>query len=107
MDIVYTFLTRHAPAVGECEVGDVVDVLWAHAHPADRLEHAGGRAEPDRLDLLLFFLPPDATDPDDSAEQRAVALMRRAHRASPLLQGRYLSPPEPDDQQADQRPAAR
>jgi hypothetical protein len=106
VDIVYTFLTRRTQAAGEREVGDVVDVLWAHAHPADRLEHAGGRAEPDRLDLLLFFLPPDGTDPDDSAEQRAVTLMRRAHRASPLLQNRYLSPPELAAPQADP-PAAR
>jgi hypothetical protein len=107
MDIVHTFLTRRTPAAGEAEVGEALDVLWAHAGPADRLEHAGGRAEPDRLDLLLFFLPPDGTDPDDSAEQRAAALMRRAHRASPLLQGRYLSPPEPDAPQADQPSPAR
>jgi hypothetical protein len=107
MDIVYTFLTRRTQAPGECEVGEALDALWAHAHPADRLEHAGGRAEPDRLDLLLFFLPPDTADPGDSAEQRAAALMRRAHRASPLLQGRYLSPPEPATSQADPPSRAR
>ncbi|WP_037606851.1 hypothetical protein [Streptacidiphilus rugosus] len=102
MDVVYTFLTRRAPVADQtAEVSEAVDVLWAHAEPDDRLEHAGGRAEADRLDLLLFFLPADGTEPDHSAEQRAVALMRRAHRASPLLRGRYLTPPEPGTQQPD------
>ncbi|WP_405016479.1 hypothetical protein OHV05_04695 [Kitasatospora sp. NBC_00070] len=94
MDIVYTALTRRhtiADRGDRAEVDQVVEVLWAHAEPVDRLEHAGGRAESDRVDLLLFLLP----DHDTSAERRAAALLRRAHHASPLLRDRYLPPPSP------------
>ncbi|MER5867545.1 hypothetical protein [Kitasatospora sp. NPDC002040] len=94
MDIVYTALTRRHTRTDRgdrAEVGEVVEVLWAHAEPVDRLEHAGGRAEPDRIDLLLFLLPDG--DAGTSAEHRAAELLRRAHRASPLLRDRYLPPP--------------
>ncbi|MEZ0070521.1 hypothetical protein ABIA32_006574 [Streptacidiphilus sp. MAP12-20] len=108
MDIVYASLTRRQQAgdgpAPVAEVGEVVDVLWAHAGPEDHLEHAGGRIEADRVDLLLFFLPPDSASAD-SAEQRAAALLHRAHHASPLLQRRYLPPPELDPARAhDTRP---
>lgn len=101
VDTVYTSLIRRQPVAdvtaAVSEADEAVDVLWAHAGPADRLEHAGGRTEPDRLDLLLFFLPPGSDDQDDSAEQRTAALLHRAHRASPLLRhrSRRRSPPPP------------
>ncbi|MEY9965917.1 hypothetical protein ABIA33_003967 [Streptacidiphilus sp. MAP12-16] len=94
MDIVYTSLDRR-PAVDQAPVGEVaevIDALWAHATPDDRLEHASGRPEPDRIDLLLFLRTPDDPDPD-GAQRRAAALVYRSHLASPLLQRRYLPPP--------------
>ncbi|MDH6108945.1 hypothetical protein P3T36_007553 [Kitasatospora sp. MAP12-15] len=98
MDIVYASLMRRQAADDRphgAEVGEVVDVLWAHAAPEDRLEHAGGGIEPNRVDLLLFFLPCDGADKDGSAERRAAALLHRSHQGSPLMQRRYLPPVEP------------
>ncbi len=94
MDVVYTSLERR-PAVGPAPVGEVaeaVDALWAHTTPDDGLEHASGRVEPDRIDLLLYLLsatPPAASD----AVRRAAELLARSHRNSPLLHHRYLPPP--------------
>ncbi len=97
MDIVYTSLSRSqkaATADRPAEGSEVVDVLWAHAVPDDRLEHASGRAEPDRIDLLLFLRTPDTADRDpEDPQRRAAALLHRCHLASPLLQHRYLPPP--------------
>lgn len=106
MDIVYASLNRcrKAPAgAGPTEGSEVVDVLWAHAVPDDRLEHASGRAEPDRIDLLLFLRTPDTPDPDpEDPQRRAAALLHRCHLASSLLQHRYLPPtPAPAPSEAD------
>ncbi len=93
MDIVYASLDRR-PAAGQApegEVAEVIDVLWAHATPEDRLEHAGGHAEPDRIDLMLFLRTSDNPD-DGGAERRAAALLHRSHLGSPLLRHRYLPP---------------
>ncbi|WP_037608392.1 hypothetical protein [Streptacidiphilus rugosus] len=98
MDIVYSSLTRRSAAGPDpaAEVTEVVDTLWAHAVPGDGLEHAGGRTEQDRIDLLLFLRTPHGPDPDD-AQRRAAALLHRSHLASPLLNRRYLPPaPLPD-----------
>ncbi|MBB4928703.1 hypothetical protein [Kitasatospora kifunensis] len=104
MDIVLISLERrHRRAEVEpaAELAEVIDTLWAHAVPADRLEHAGGRADAERLDLVLYLRTP-TTDPDaalgaapdamPSAERRAAQLLTRCHRASSLLNGRYLPP---------------
>jgi hypothetical protein len=95
MDIVYASLSRRSTA-GEPPPGETVEVLgalWAHATPDDGLEHASCRPEPDRVDLLLYLLTqsPDAPGAG-SPLHRAEALLSRSHRASPLLQHRYLPP---------------
>ncbi|MER8182887.1 hypothetical protein [Kitasatospora sp. NPDC094015] len=94
MDIVYTSLTRRSPTVeaepGPNEGAEVVDVLWVHATPEDRLEHASSRITPERVDLLLFLRP--TGEPAPGAERQAAELLHRSHRASPLLQRRYLPP---------------
>lgn len=100
MDIIYTSLERR-PEVGPApasEVAEAVDALWAHATAHDGLEHASGHAEPDRIDLLLYLLTPQATAPlAPDAAQRAAALIARCHHDSPLLNHRYL-PPVPRDE---------
>jgi len=105
MDIVYTSLDRRpttdpppadelTEAARAAEAAEAVNALWAHAVPADGLEHASAEAGPDRLDLLLYLLPPDPTRPTaPGATHRAAALLARSHQASPLLRRRYLPPP--------------
>ncbi|SEK78996.1 hypothetical protein [Streptacidiphilus jiangxiensis] len=95
MDIVYASFERDptAPAAGPGEANEVLDVLWAHAHPEDRLEHARARPGPHRLDLLLFLRSCSTPGP----VHRAAALLRRSHAASPLLQRRYLQPTPASD----------
>ncbi|WP_034087708.1 hypothetical protein [Streptacidiphilus albus] len=109
MDIVYTSLDRNRgarAADGPTEGAEIVDVLWAHAVPEDRLEHASGRAGPDRIDLLLFLRTPETPDQDpDGAQRRAAALLHRCHLASPLLRHRYL-PPAPPAPPAPSAPSA-
>ncbi|MFE6056301.1 hypothetical protein ACFQ6N_36615 [Kitasatospora sp. NPDC056446] len=70
-----------------------MDALWAHAEPADGLQHASAQAADGRLDLLLYLLTRDSPDEAD-AVRRAHGLIARSHRASPLLSLNYL-PPEP------------
>ena len=96
MDIVHLSLARRSAAEPgpSGEVADVVDALWAHAGPDDGLEHASGRAAPDRLDLLLYLRThiPTAHPGGPSAEHRAAELIARCYRASHHLQTRYLAP---------------
>ncbi|MER5642657.1 hypothetical protein ABT095_37690 [Kitasatospora sp. NPDC002227] len=104
MDVVYASLRRRRPEPARVgEVAEVVGALWAHALPADGLEHASARSEDDRIDLLLYLLtrtptPPHLAAPD--AVQRADALLARCHQASPRLHQRYL-PPEPNPATGD------
>jgi hypothetical protein len=95
LDIVYASFERDptAPPAGPGEASEVLDVLWAHAHAEDLLEHARARPGPHRLDLLLFLRPRSAPGP----VHRAAALLRRSHGASPLLQRRYLRPTPAND----------
>ena len=75
------------------EVAEVLGAVWAHATPLDGLEHASGRAESDRIDLLLYLLSRNPGAPDAcGAVHRAVALLMRCHRASPFLWRRYVPP---------------
>ena len=103
MDIIHASLERRptaAPPPAD-EVAEVVDALWAHAVTEDGLEFAGGKARLERLDLLLFLLPPSPDNPADGASVLRVAqLLIRCHRASPAVRHRYL-PPAPPARPAD------
>lgn len=95
MDIVYTSLNRRSrvPADPTSEVAEVLGALWAHTTREDGLEHASGRAEKDRVDLLVYLLTLDPTAPGfRSATCRINALLHRCHAASPLMRHRYLPP---------------
>ncbi|MFE3878040.1 hypothetical protein ACFXPX_27035 [Kitasatospora sp. NPDC059146] len=102
MDIVYASLKRRQPAAvagatGAAEAAEAVDALWAHAEPADGLQHASAQPADDRIDLLLYLLSRGPSDPPgqlDPAAVRAYGLIARSHRTSPTLLQRYL-PPEP------------
>lgn len=103
MDIVYASLKRRQPAAAEAsgaaEAAEAVDALWAHSEPADGLQHASAQPVDDRIDLLLYLLSRDPSDPSgrlDPADAvcRAHGLIVRSHRTSPMLLRRYL-PPEP------------
>ncbi|MFE4972753.1 hypothetical protein ACFRAR_11625 [Kitasatospora sp. NPDC056651] len=104
MEIVYASLKRRQPAAaagatGEAEAAEAVDALWAHAEPADGLQHASAQPAGDRIDLLLYLLSRDPFDPlgrldPAAAVFRAHGLIARSHRTSPTLRRRYL-PPEP------------
>ncbi|MFE5585324.1 hypothetical protein [Kitasatospora sp. NPDC056531] len=97
MDIVHASLKRRQPgATAEAsEAAEAVDALWAHAEPADGLQHASAQPASDRIDLLLYLLSRDPSDRPD-AVGRAHSLISRCHRTSPLLHRSYL-PPEPPE----------
>ncbi|MCX4801335.1 hypothetical protein ACFWWM_31835 [Streptomyces sp. NPDC058682] len=95
MDIIYASLNRRTRVHAEpkSEVSEVLDALWAHTTPEDGLEHASGRAERDRVDVLMCLLTLDPTAPGfRSTTHRANSLLRRCHAASPLMRRRYLPP---------------
>ncbi|WP_369185312.1 hypothetical protein [Streptomyces sp. Y1] len=58
MEVVHASLKRRHPgtAAPENEAAEAVDALWAHAEPADGLQHASALPAPDRIDLLLYLL---------------------------------------------------
>ncbi|KJS61009.1 hypothetical protein [Streptomyces rubellomurinus] len=91
MEIVHASLKRRHPASAarENEAAEAVDALWAHAEPADGLQHASALPAPDRLDLLLYLLTQDTPGQGD-AVSRAHRLITRSHRTSPLLRHSYL-----------------
>ncbi|KDN85316.1 hypothetical protein [Kitasatospora cheerisanensis] len=93
MDVVYASLTRREPGrASPEEAGEVVEVLWAHARPADALQHITARSESDRLDLLLYLLTRHPADGPSTSVATAHALIARGHRNSPLLARRYHAP---------------
>ncbi|MFJ8038907.1 hypothetical protein ACIRBX_00145 [Kitasatospora sp. NPDC096147] len=96
MDIVYASLYRRQPGlVPPGEKAEVLAALWAHAQPADGLQHASARCEDDRVDLLLYLLArPADTDPCPAVAQTRT-LIARVHQASPLLSRRFLPPHPP------------
>ncbi|MFI1164940.1 hypothetical protein ACH4UM_15305 [Streptomyces sp. NPDC020801] len=98
MEIVYTSLNRRGRGLTDpiSEVSEVLGTLWAHTTSEDGLEHASGRAERDRVDLLMYLLTLDPTAPGfRSATCRINDLLHRCHAASPLMQHRYLPPDMP------------
>lgn len=67
----------------------VVDILWAMATPADRLEHLHSKSISNRIDLTLFHRTTNPTE----AQAAAVRLCQRALEHSPSLQGWALYEP--------------
>ncbi|MFI1524422.1 hypothetical protein [Kitasatospora cineracea] len=113
MDIVYASLHRKEAAgpAPDGEAEEVQATLWAHARPADALQHITVRCAPKQVDLLLYLLtrpttnagsatghpadpPPSAAGATDSLAI-AYGLLSRSHRASPLLRRRYQPPVPP------------
>ncbi|MFK0258246.1 hypothetical protein [Streptomyces sp. NPDC090445] len=103
MDFVYASLHRRQPAEAApaAEAAEVVDALWAHALPGDGLQHVSARAEPDRVDVLLYLLSTDSPDALDGVD-RAHTLITRSRQTSSVLRRRYL-PPEPSSAPAVDR----
>ncbi|MEV0193154.1 hypothetical protein AB0I39_32065 [Kitasatospora purpeofusca] len=92
MDIVYASLRRRQPGLAPPgEKAEVLAALWAHAQPADGLQHAIARCEDDRVDLL--GRPADTVPCPAAAQTRT--LIARVHQASPLLTRRFLPPHPP------------
>ncbi|MBD0695843.1 hypothetical protein [Streptomyces sp. CBMA123] len=93
MEIIYVSLIPRQSdgGVQSSHEAEVVDALWAHCLPGDGLQHVSARAEPGRVDLLIYLLTPDSPGVP-SALQRAHTLIARSHRTSPRLNRRYLSP---------------
>ncbi|MFJ8210453.1 hypothetical protein [Streptomyces sp. NPDC096033] len=97
MDVVYASLKRRHPGsqAQDGEAAEAVDALWAHAQPADGLQHATARPLHDRIDLLLYFLSRDPSAKPD-AVGRAHSLISRSHRTSSVLHQRYQAPEPPE-----------
>ncbi|HJD80910.1 hypothetical protein [Kitasatospora aureofaciens] len=84
---MYVALARLEPAVTADQPTDadaqlVHDVLWAHATPADRLEHVRARAEAGGIDLTLFL--GRAVGGQEQAKAQSEDLLRRARHATAL-----------------------
>lgn len=93
MDIVYASLRRRpdVAVAAEGEKAEVLGALWAHATPADGLEHVCCRPEADRVDLILYLLTRRAPD-RGMATQRVGDLLARCHTSSPTFHRRYQPP---------------
>lgn len=66
------------PSLG---LAGMIDILWAHALPADGLEHIGRRIDCETVDLV-FFMKATA---QENACQAALGICRRMLSASPIL----------------------
>ncbi|MFF2630912.1 hypothetical protein ACFVUN_34755 [Kitasatospora griseola] len=112
MDVVYASLRRKEPGPAPApEASEVVGILWAHARPADALQHITVRCELEQVDLLLYLLnrptaaaAPAASDlparaPSNTGPKDPLAvahdLITRSHEASPMLRRRYQPPIPP------------
>ncbi|SOB86364.1 hypothetical protein SAMN06272789_6676 [Streptomyces sp. 1331.2] len=107
MDIVYASLKRRWPgdaaeAIGAAEAAAAVDALWAHAEPADGLQHASAQPADDRIDFLLYLLSRDSSDSSGSSglsdssgspARRARRVGRSGRRRLPRAQPDRPQPP--------------
>jgi hypothetical protein len=66
----------------------VVDIVWAAAVPADRLEYVRARTRPGGIDLVLFH----RSGPGAPASVAARLLIDRARANAPPLRGWIRSP---------------
>ncbi|WP_371502741.1 hypothetical protein OG871_36585 [Kitasatospora sp. NBC_00374] len=87
MYLVSLSLTGSAsPMPSTADAHAVHDILWAHAGPADGLEHVRAHAGPEGIDLVLFI---SATEQSGALAQ-AADLLRRAGASKTL--SRYSVP---------------
>lgn len=78
-------------ADGRLDAQTLVDVLWALARPADRIEHISAATSDREAGIGLYV----QADSQASAERRALALLERATATAHLLRGWYIPPPPP------------
>jgi hypothetical protein len=71
-------LLRETPCLG---LAGMIDILWAHAVPADGLEHIGQRVDCETADLVFFM----KSTAQENACQAALEICRRMLSASPAL----------------------
>jgi hypothetical protein len=63
------------------DLAGLIDILWAHALPADGLEHIGQRTNYETVDVVLFM----KCVAQENARQAALGICRRTLSASPAL----------------------
>lgn len=63
------------------DLDGLIDILWAHALPADGLEHIGSRICDDTADFVLFM----KTDTPEQARGAVMGICRRTLAASSVL----------------------
>lgn len=63
------------------DLAGLIDILWAHALPADGLEHIGQRVNYETVDFVLFI----KSTGQENACQAALGICRRMLSASPAL----------------------
>jgi hypothetical protein len=63
------------------DLAGLTDILWAHALPADGLEHIGQRINYETVDVVLFM----KSAAQENACQAALGICRRMLSASPAL----------------------
>lgn len=69
------------------DLAGMIDILWAHARPADGLEHIGQRMDCETVDLVFFM----KSTAQENACQAALGICRRMLSASPALAGWKLT----------------
>ncbi|UNO41650.1 hypothetical protein [Streptomyces sp. MST-110588] len=77
--------TGHPPPHG-LQAPLLVDLLWAAATPADRVEHVSARAGPGHIDLGVYTRAPYG-----ESARAAVAVVRRALALNSSLRGWALT----------------
>jgi len=63
------------------DLAGLIDILWAHALPADGLEHIGQRVDYETVDVVLFM----KSTAQENAYQAALGICHRMLSASPAL----------------------
>lgn len=63
------------------DLAGMIDIFWAHALPADGLEHIGPRIDCETVDLVFFMM----STAQENACQAALRICRRMLSASPAL----------------------
>ncbi|MEV5765392.1 hypothetical protein AB0L34_12590 [Micromonospora sp. NPDC052213] len=63
---IFTVGIRHNPPPDEALL---LDAMWAHIRPEDRVEHVRIRAGPGQLSVALFLLAPDQRHAQKSTDE--------------------------------------
>ena len=77
----------------------LVDVLWAVADPADRIDHISVLVQLGQANVGLFM----RADHQADADRRARIMLQRATANAPLLRGWRIQPPAGTDDPAHNR----